>query len=158
MRFSQQAYEIRTEDDNSYLVIKKLVFSKNFILGKKTFINPEMLNTLMKGEILEKTAKEYFASAEDELRKGRYNSAVVLFFKSLVALADLYVLQKTGETPSSHTSRFRITQDKFPEVFDLLDKDFPFYQDSYVHIMTQELAEVIKNDAETLAKKTKVEL
>jgi len=80
----------------------------------------------MKEEILEKTAKEYFESAEDELKKGRYNSAVVLFFKSLVALADLYVLQQTGETPSSHTGRFRITQDKFPEVFDLLDKDFPF--------------------------------
>jgi len=33
----------------------------------------------MKEEILEKTAKEYFESAEDELKKGRYNSAVVLF-------------------------------------------------------------------------------
>lgn len=112
----------------------------------------------MKGEILEKTAKEYFEAAEDELKKGRYNSAVVLFFKSLVALADLYVLQKTGRAPSSHTSRFRITQDKFPDVFDLLDKDFPFYQDSYVQIMTKELAEVIKDDAKALAEKTKVRL
>lgn len=112
----------------------------------------------MKEYVLEKTAKEYFESAEDELKKGRYNSAVVLFFKSLVALADLYVLQKTGETPSSHTDRFRTTQQKFPEVFDLLDKDFPFYQDSYVQIMTKELAEVIKNDAKTLAEKTKIRL
>lgn len=112
----------------------------------------------MKSQILEKTAKEYFESAEDELKKGRYNSAVVLFFKSLVALIDLYIFQKTQDTPSSHNARFRIAQEKFSDVYDLLDKDFPFYQDSYVHIMTKELAEVIKNDAKTMAEKTKVEL
>ena len=112
----------------------------------------------MKADILEKTAKEYFDAGQDELKKRRYNSAVILFFKSLVALTDLYVLQKTGKTPSSHTQRFRITQEKFPEVYDLLDKDFPFYQDSYIQIMTKELADVIKNDAQTLAKKTKTEL
>ena len=112
----------------------------------------------MKLEILERTAKEYFDAGQDELKKGRYNSAVILFFKSLVALTDLYVLQKTGKTPSSHTQRFRITQERFPKVYDLLDKDFPFYQDSYIQIMTKELADVIKNDAQTLAKKTKTEL
>lgn len=112
----------------------------------------------MKSQILEKTAKEYFDSAEDEFRKGRFNSAVVLFFKSLVSFIDLYVLQKTGETPSSHTERFRITEERFPDIYDLLDKDFPFYQDSYVQIMTKELAEVIRNDSKTMAEKTKVKL
>ena len=112
----------------------------------------------MKEEILEKTGKEYFYSAEEELQKERNNSAVVLFFKSLVAFVDLYVLQQTGETPSSHTKRFNIVKEKFEDVYELLDKDFPFYQDSYVQIMTKELAEVIKEDAKTMAKKTKVEL
>jgi len=112
----------------------------------------------MKEDILEKTAKEYFNSAEDEFKKERYNSAVVLFFKSLVALIDLFILQKTGETPSSHTERFRISEDKFQDIYDLLDKDFPFYQDSYVQIMTKELAEVIKDDTQTLARKTGIKL
>jgi len=111
-----------------------------------------------KAQILEKTAIEYFNAGEDEFKKERYNSAVVLFFKSLVALIDLYIFQKTGETPSSHTERFRVTQEKFPDVYDLLDKDFPFYQDSYVHIMTKELSGVIKNDAKTMAEKAKVKL
>ena len=111
-----------------------------------------------KKEILIKTAREYFYSAEDEFGKERYNSAVVLYFKSLVALADLYILQKTGNTPSSHTDRFRITQQSFPELYNLLDKDFPFYQNSYIQIMTKELAEVIKNDAKFMAEKTQVEL
>ena len=108
--------------------------------------------------ILKKSAKEYFDSAEDDFNKKRYNSAVVLYFKSLVALIDLYVLQNTGDTPSSHSERFRISQVNFPDVYELLDKDFPFYQNSYIQIMTKELAEVIKNDTEIMAEKTKVSL
>lgn len=112
----------------------------------------------MKKEVLETTAKEYYDSASEELNKERFNSAVVLFFKALVALIDLYILKKTGETPSSHNSRFKITKNKFPEVYNILDKDFPFCQDSYVQIMSKELAEVIKDDTKTMAKKTKIEL
>ena len=111
-----------------------------------------------KEEILIKAGKEYFYSGNDEFDKGRHNSAVVLYFKALVSFSDLYVLQKTGNTPSSHTDRFKITKEKFPEVYNLLDKDFPFYQDSYIQMMTKELAEVIKNDALFMAKKTKIEL
>ena len=109
-------------------------------------------------DILEKSAREYFSSGEDELLKGRYNAALVLFFKALIALVDLYILQNIEDTPSSHTERFRICQEKFPEVYDLIDKDFPFYQDSYIQIINKEIAEVIKNDAKIMAKKTKIKL
>ena len=112
----------------------------------------------MKKEILEKTAKEYFASAEDELKKQRFNSAVVLFFKALVSFTDLLLLNKINVSPSSHNDRFRKTQENFPEVYNLLDKDFPFYQDSYIKIMTKELVEVIKDDARTVAKKAGIEI
>ena len=111
-----------------------------------------------KEEILIKAAKEYFYSGGDEFNKKRYNSAVVLFFKSLVGFSDLYVFQKTGNTPSSHNDRFRITREKFPEVYEFLDKDFPFYQSSYVQIMSKELAEVIMEDAKIMAEKTKTKL
>lgn len=110
----------------------------------------------MKEEILEKTAREYFESAEDNLKKDRYNSAVVLFFKSLVTFTDLFLLKEIKKTPSSHTERFKITKDKFPEIYNLLDKDFPFYQESYSQIMSKELAEVIKDDAKFVAKKVKI--
>lgn len=108
--------------------------------------------------ILENNAKEYFESGEEELKKKRYNSSVVLFFKSLISLADLYILKKTGKVPSSHTERFRILQEKFPEEYDLIDKDFPFYQNSYIQSMTKELAEVIKYDIKIMAKKTETKL
>lgn len=111
--------------------------------------------------ILEKNAKEYFSSGNEELIKKRYNSAVVLFFKCVIALADLYdlyVLQETREIPSSHNSRFRILQEKFPEVYNIIDKDFPFYQNSYIQSMTKELAEVIKDDAKIMAGKVKIRI
>jgi len=108
--------------------------------------------------ILEKNAKEYFIEGKEALAKKRFNSASVLFFKTLVSLIDLYLLQKTGKAPSSHTERFIICKNKFPEVYDLLDKDFPFYQDSYVQTLSKEIAEVIKEDAETMAKKTEIKL
>jgi hypothetical protein len=112
----------------------------------------------MKNEILEKNAKEYYLDGHEALKKGRYNSAVVLFFKSLVSLIDLYLLQNIGYVPSSHISRFSITKKQFPKVYDLLDKDFPFYQNSYIQNMDKELAEVIKEDAEFMAKETKIRL
>jgi uncharacterized protein (UPF0332 family) len=112
----------------------------------------------MKNEVLIRSAKEYYDSGNDEMKKERYNSSVVLFFKSLVALIDLLIFQKTGKTPSSHTERFRITELNFPEIYEVLDKDFPFYQDSYIQNMTKELALIIKNDTEYLAKKTETQL
>ena len=97
-----------------------------------------------KADILEKTAREYFDS--------------VLFFKSLIALADLYLLQNKGITPSSHNDRFRKLHENFPNIYNLIDKDFPFYQNSYFQIMSKELVEVIKNDAKFMAEKTKIKI
>jgi uncharacterized protein (UPF0332 family) len=111
-----------------------------------------------KKEILTRTAKEYYQSAKEELSKERNNSAVVLFFKSLVSLADLYLLIKTGKTPSSHSERFSVSKEKFPDIYNLLDKDFPFYQDSYNILMSKELAEVIREDAKKIAGKIGISL
>jgi HEPN domain-containing protein len=111
-----------------------------------------------KKEILIQTAKEYFNFAEEGLKKGNYNSCVVLYFKSLVALIDLYILRETGNTPSSHTERFRIVQKNFKEIYNILDKDFPFYQESYIQKMSKELAGVIKEDAKIMAEKNKIKL
>lgn len=111
-----------------------------------------------KREILEHTAKEYFSSAEDELKKEKYNSSLVLYFKSLIAFVDLYILKNFGKTPSSHSERFKIAKEKFPKIYDIIDKDFPFYQDSYVQKISKELAEVIKEDAKIMAEKNKIKL
>lgn len=111
-----------------------------------------------KKEILENNAKEYFYSEKDNLLKKRYNSAVVLFFKSLISFVDIYILINTGKVPSSHGHRFRILHEEFSEVYDIVDKDFPFYQNSYVQSINKETVEVVKDDAKFMAEKTKIKL
>ena len=76
----------------------------------------------------------------------------------MVTFADLYIFQQTGKTPSSHLQRFNITKEKFYDIYNLIDKDFPFYQDSYGKIMSKELAEVIRDDAKIVSGKAGIKI
>ena len=80
-----------------------------------------------KENILTSNFEEYFSEAQKALKSKKYNSAVTLFFKAISAGADLFILKKEGFVPSSHTNRFRVLQGKYNVVYDILDKDFPFY-------------------------------
>ncbi|MEK6901665.1 MAG: hypothetical protein AABX37_04940 [Nanoarchaeota archaeon] len=102
--------------------------------------------------ILRENVTEYLEYAERALQEKKYNSAVTLFFKAICAAADLFLLLKEGLVPSSHTHRFRIMEEKYKEIYTILDKDFPFYQDSYTQKMNQEAAEVLQEDAHRITK------
>ena len=104
-------------------------------------------------KILINNFNEYYELGLEAYNKGKYNSATTLFFKSIAALCDLFILRKEGIMPSSHTNRFRILEEKYPEVYNIADRDFPFYQDSYTHKMDKESAKLLKEDAEKLKKK-----
>ena len=106
----------------------------------------------MKEQILKENFNEYFELAEQTFKTKKYNSSVTLFFKAISAGVDLFILRKEGFVPSSHTNRFRIVQEKYPEIYEILDKDFPFYQDSYTKKMNKEAAEVLMEDAKRLKK------
>ncbi len=101
-------------------------------------------------DILEQNAREYYKNALEAEWKKEHNSAVTLFFKAIASLADLFILVKEGKIPSNHTERFRILESKYWEVYNILDKDFPFYQDSYRARLNKEVSEVLKQDAKRL--------
>ena len=101
-------------------------------------------------DILNDNYKEYFQEGNAALTKENYNTAVTLFFKAMSAAADLFILNKEGFVPSSHTHRFRVLQQKYTEVYEILDRDFPFYQESYTKRMDKEAAELLKEDAERI--------
>jgi len=103
-----------------------------------------------KEEILKDNIKEYIDFGERALNEKKFNSATTLFFKAISARIDLFILKKEGFVPSSHTHRFRIVQEKYPEIYEIIDKDFPFYQDSYTKKMNKEVVEVLKEDAERI--------
>jgi hypothetical protein len=103
-----------------------------------------------KEKILQENFDEYFQLAESSFKDKKFNAATTLFFKAICAGADLFLLKKEGKVPSSHTDRFRIAQEKYPKVYNILDKDFPFYQDSYTKKLNKESAEVLRDDARNI--------
>ena len=105
-----------------------------------------------KEEILLENIREYYDFALDAFKKEKYNTATTLFFKAIAALCDLFILRKEGFIPSSHSHRFRILEEKHQEIYNIADRDFPFYQDSYTKKMDRESAELLKEDAERLKK------
>ncbi len=154
------------------MVIKRFINKDVFLLGmneeslkiesKDKNLNEEKLinvpEVLSDEGILEKTGREYYESGKEDLIKERFNSALVLFFKSLISFCDLFLLKKQRKAPSSHNNRFRITKQFFPDVYKLLDKDFPFYVDSYGKIISKTQVEAIKYDAEVMATKAEIKL
>lgn len=108
--------------------------------------------------ILAKNIKEFYNEGNNALQRGAYNSATSLFFKALAILADWLILHKEEFIPKSHTDRFRILELRYPEIYKVLDKDFPAYQESYTITLTKETAEVIKSDVKKVAEKTGFEL
>ena len=103
-------------------------------------------------EILKENFYEYYNIGLESYNKEKYNTATTLFFKAIAALCDLFILRKEGQVPSSHTNRFRILEDKYPIIYKIADRDFPFYQDSYTQKMNKETAQLLKEDAEQIKK------
>ncbi len=96
-----------------------------------------------KEELIE-NIKEYLTSAEK--LENSYNVAVTLYFKAIAVLIDLYIFEKEGYIPSNHNARFRLLEEKYGFLYDILDKDFPVYQRSYRIKLTKEHVGVLKND------------
>lgn len=105
-----------------------------------------------KERILMDNFNEYFDLGLESYKQEKFNAAATLFFKAIAALCDLYILRKENISPSSHTNRFRILEEKYPLLYRIIDRDFPFYQDSYTKKMDKESVALLKEDAETIKK------
>lgn len=103
-------------------------------------------------KILTENAKEYYRNGLESEKRQEYNSSVTLFFKAISALTDLLILSKEGKIPNNHTERFRILELKYKEIYNILDKNFPFYQDSYRLKLNKEASEMLKEDAKRIFK------
>jgi len=103
-------------------------------------------------------AREYFRNALSAQKRREYNTSVTLFFKTLSALADLYLLEKENQIPSSHSERFRIMQERYPEIYKFLDKNFPFYQNSYKSKLNLEVSKIFENDCRKIFELIKIRI
>ena len=70
-------------------------------------------------------------SADTLYTSGDYTSATILYFKTLFAIQDFILLEKIGESPKDHNSRFMSLEQNFPDLFQELDIEFSTYRDTY---------------------------
>lgn len=103
-------------------------------------------------KILLENLKEYLSYARKAYDEENYNTAVTLFFKALVTICDIEIFRKTSSIPSSHENRFRTLENKFPHLYRVVDKDFPYYTDSYRIIISKKIVDLVKEDVEKLLK------
>lgn len=104
-----------------------------------------------KTDLLRKNIIEFYTEGNSALKRGSYNTAVSLFFKTIAVLVDYHILKKEGFVPKNHAERFRLLQQKYMKLYEILDKDFPVYQDSYDIILSKEMAGEIKDDVKKVA-------
>ena len=91
------------------------------------------------------TFLEEFEGAKEELSKGRYKNSTILFSKALFAVCDILIQNKLNKLPKNHSERFRILEQYFKEVYEIVDEIFDMYTDSYSKPILKETCEAIKN-------------
>ena len=109
-------------------------------------------------ELLLNNIKEFIKEAETAKQNNSFNSSVTLYFKAIAVLTDLFVLTKKGFIPNNHKERFEILKKDYPEVYNILDKDFPLYQQSYRVKLSKEYMDVLENDFRKLVEFTKIKI
>jgi len=96
------------------------------------------------------------ASADTLYASKDYTSATILYFKTLFAIQDFLLLEKTGESPKDHNVRFRKLEKHFPDLFREIDLEFSTYRDTYSKIIDKETCDRIKKLIENDIKKYKI--
>ena len=99
-------------------------------------------------EIIEKNLKEYLEIAKYAFAKRKFNTTVTLYYKALVELCDLELLDKANKIGSNHTERFELLQRFSPELYRTASKMFRFYRDSYNKEIKETVAKLIKEEVE----------
>ena len=94
---------------------------------------------------LTQTFLEEYGGAKDELNKGRYKNSTILFSKALFAICDILIQGKLNKLPKNHSERFRILEQYFKEIYEIVDDIFDKYTDSYSKPILKETCEAIKN-------------
>ncbi len=108
--------------------------------------------TMAQKDILIKNFQEYFELAELAFNKKKYNGAVTLYYKALVELCDISLLETTGRLGANHTERFELLKTNRPLLYSVASKLFDFYRDSYSKTISDVVAGQVKQKVEDAKK------
>lgn len=111
----------------------------------------------MQEDIIKKNFKEFFELAEFAFKTKKYNAATTLYYKALVEICDIELLRKIKKIGSSHTERFSLLKTYNPELYDIADKLFKYYRDSYSKEISSVIASQIREDVKKAKKLVDIE-
>jgi phosphosulfolactate synthase (CoM biosynthesis protein A) len=98
--------------------------------------------------IILKNFWEFYELANSAFEQKKFNGAVTLYYKALVELCDLFLVSKSGQIGINHSERFRMLEKFNPELYEISDKLFRFYRDSYNKEISLAIAKVVKEHVE----------
>ena len=70
---------------------------------------------------LEKNVLEFIESGNEDLKKGRFNSAVSSYFKAIAVLCDLKIYLERRLLPKNHSERFHFLKLYFKESYRIIN-------------------------------------
>ena len=101
-------------------------------------------------EDLKANILEFTESAEEDLSKSRYNSAISSYFKAIATLCDLKVYELKRILPKNHNERFIFLKTSFQEVYEIVSSLFKEYIKTYNLRLGKKEALLFKKDAERI--------
>lgn len=93
---------------------------------------------------------DFIASAEEDLKEGRFNPAVSSYFKAIAILCDLNIYEKVSLLPKNHSERFLYLKMHFKDVYDIISPLFKDYTDSYNKRVSKENALNLKENVKKI--------
>ncbi|MCK4521549.1 MAG: hypothetical protein KAU20_03165 [Nanoarchaeota archaeon] len=99
-------------------------------------------------DIIEKNLKEYLEMAEYAFKNRKFNTAVTLYYKTLVELCDLELVRKLNKIGANHSERFELLRKTSPLLYNIASKLFRFYRDSYSKEISETTASLVKTEVE----------
>ena len=76
-------------------------------------------------------ANEFLASAEDNLKKKRWNASVSDFFKAISNFSDFLIYKELRIFTKNHNERFQLLKKYFPKIYKKILDLFSTYRKSY---------------------------
>ncbi|WP_232460994.1 hypothetical protein [Thermococcus radiotolerans] len=104
---------------------------------------------------LKENIREYIETGEDAFKKGRYNSASILYFKALVGICDYVIKRDLNLEPKNHSERFAILRLHYRDLYRIVSKFFDFYRDAYERRLTRDEVGALRNEVLKLTDRIK---
>lgn len=102
---------------------------------------------------MKRNIEEYFQSAELLFKQGLNNAAFMMYFKTLVAIADYTLWRDFRVLPDNHRERFRLLRPRYPNLYNVLSHYFPYYRDTYTKRVDDRLLIAVRSDVIGLKEK-----